>query len=63
MKATGRLIDAVPVVHARWEEISAPGSRYKLYGCSHCHAAKSAANDVPYCSNCGAHMDKKGIGT
>lgn len=57
--ADGELREAV---YARWEEISAPGAQIKVYGCPHCHVAKSMTDDVPYCSNCGASMseDEKG---
>ena len=51
-------IDAVPVVHARWEDFC----RGKVCGCSACKAHfDNTCNDIRgewhYCPNCGAKMD------
>lgn len=55
-------IDAVPVVHARWEPIDGTGDGiYKLWRCSACKNGTTAGGetgpDVPYCFCCGAKMD------
>lgn len=57
-------VDAVPVVHGRWIEISSSNHTYK---CSECgrllvnitDGKNNVAKHYPYC-HCGARMDGKG---
>ena len=55
-------IDAVPVVHGRWEEWW-PGmsvimtGEEMLYRCSSCDAKYPDVEGYRYCPNCGAKMD------
>ena len=52
-------IDAVPVVHARWDKPVEHGLPYAANHlgvvCSYC--CKWSDNDYNYCPNCGAKMD------
>ena len=48
-------VDAVPVVHGRWEYFHCVGcGRYR---CSECSHWVDAGLDRNYCPNCGAKMD------
>lgn len=55
--------DVVPVVHARWE--TPDGITRELDTCSVCNWANitgahcNGFNDLRYCPNCGARMDKE----
>lgn len=51
-------VDAVPVVHGRWIEKTAPAV-HKYYECSNCgaHENKHTAIKGRYCWQCGAKMD------
>lgn len=55
-------IDAVPVVHARWEESEYRDEKYR---CSACGGAcwyydyQGAVARSRFCPNCGARMDEK----
>ena len=61
-------VDAVPVVHGRWEWISSTYDRKpceKRYQCSKCHHETITHESDPwekFCPNCGARMDGKGNG-
>ena len=46
-------IDAVEVVHGRWEEYQVP----HIMCCSECDWATGVQDDFNYCPNCGAKMD------
>lgn len=51
-------IDAVPVVHGRWERVTPTKSAAKWSGkvsCCICH--KSGHKQYHYCPHCGAKMD------
>lgn len=52
------LPDAVPVVHGRWIEKSAP-ARKIYFECSHCGAQENKHTAIKgyYCWRCGAIMD------
>ena len=58
-------VDAVEVVHGRWEE-DEPPKHYiftgvdVLYRCSECN--NRFVHDTHYCPNCGAKMDGDGNG-
>jgi hypothetical protein len=63
-----RLIDAEPVVHARWTDATPAGcvttSGDPFVVCSHCGGSKHLGQieDIAfwkYCPNCGARMDEK----
>lgn len=47
-------VDAVPVVHGRWELVDA--AEPQRYGCSKC-SCLSWYGTYRYCPNCGAKMD------
>ena len=51
-------VDAVPVVHGRWIEKSAP-ARKIYFECSHCGAQENKHTAIKgyYCWRCGAKMD------
>ena len=49
-------IDAVEVVHGRWEEYQVP----HIMCCSECDWATGVQDDFNYCPNCGAKMDGDG---
>ena len=56
-----RSVDAVPVVHGRWET---GNDVYNWYGrCSECgiefNIVSYYASNIKYCPNCGAKMDKE----
>lgn len=53
-------VDAVPVVHGRWIEKSAP-ARKIYFECSHCGAQENKHTAIKgyYCWRCGAKMDGK----
>ena len=58
-------VDAAPVVHARWIEIedSCGDCHYQCTGCGeewNLNAGTPAENNMNYCPNCGAKMDKNG---
>ena len=46
-------VDAVEVVHGRWEEYQVP----HIMCCSECDWATGVQDDFNYCPNCGAKMD------
>ena len=50
-------VDAVEVVHGRWENIS--GGMVKLGDCSECKVRQPVLG-TNYCKNCGAKMDGDG---
>ena len=55
-------VDAVEVVHGRWEWITED-----IYGCTNCGATNHVKEvmgqpDFNYCPNCGAKMDGDGNG-
>lgn len=58
-------VDAVPVVHGRWQWISSTYDRIpceKRYWCSKCHHETITHDSEPwekFCPNCGAKMDGK----
>ena len=58
-------VDAVPVVHGKWEWISSTYDRIpceKRYQCSKCHHETITHESDPwekFCPNCGAKMDGK----
>ena len=57
-------VDAVPVVHGRWEPVDHDGS-WRVDRCSVCHRRMHYVDyDQPYqyCPNCGAKMDGDGNG-
>ena len=62
MKQWFEHIDTEPVRHGHWviEEHtnSIDGSSYKRYKCSECGCPTAMFIRSPYCSNCGARMDK-----
>ena len=49
-------VDAVEVVHGRWEEYQVP----HIMCCSECDWATGVQDDFNYCPNCGAKMDGDG---
>ena len=54
-------VDAVEVVHGRWEAVDHDGS-WRVDKCSICHRRMHYVDyDQPYqyCPNCGAKMDKE----
>ena len=52
-------IDAVPVVHGRWE--NKQGGFWEVATCSICGKKYPTTGKTPnYCPNCGAKMDKDG---
>ena len=51
---TAPTVDAVPVVHGRWELVDEAEPR--RYGCSRC-SCLSWYGTYRYCPNCGAKMD------
>ena len=56
--ATAPTVDAVEVVHARWENVqNGKGC------CSNCHRLDSIDNLATHCRYCGAIMDGDGNGT
>lgn len=50
-------VDAVEVVHARWEERYIPNGKYVAWDGSYCSACGNKAAKSHYCPNCGAKMD------
>ena len=49
-------VDAVEVVHARWEKVYVcQGERLWAYGCERCKAENGKKSN--YCPNCGAKME------
>ena len=57
-------VDAVPVVHGRWQKrtfVGVGGSIPIGYRCSRCMLTFDAESN--YCPNCGAKMDGDGNGT
>ena len=54
-------VDAVEVVHARWEYIPIIDSLGR-YRCERCFHYVDAGTDRNYCPNCGAKMDGDGNG-
>lgn len=56
--ANAPTVDAVPVVHGRWIEKSAP-ARKIYFECSHCGAQENKHTAIKgyYCWRCGAKMD------
>ena len=53
-------IDAVPVVHARWELVGADKrGRCGVFNCTACNRCRPTKSD--YCPNCGAKMDLKKV--
>ena len=58
-------VDAVPVVHGRWQWISSTYDRIpceKRYWCSKCHHETITHDSEPwekFCPHCGAKMDGK----
>ena len=54
-------VDAVPVVHGRWEPWAIqPNGFIGSYCCTACKMV--SMNDSDYCPNCGAKMDGDGDG-
>lgn len=57
------IVDAAPVVHARWEwwgSIEIQGKVYDSYRCTRCkHKLPHIIPQGNYCLNCGAIMDLK----
>ena len=58
---TAPTVDAVEVVHARWEYIPIIDSLGR-YRCERCFHYVDAGTDRNYCPNCGAKMDGDGNG-
>lgn len=52
-------IDAVPVVHGRWEYIPGDGKFRAILICSRCRRNVGEYDRFNYCPNCGAKMDLK----
>lgn len=52
-------VDAVEVVHGRWEWKPIQNKHWILT-CSVCSGTKNASRDCNYCPNCGAKMDGDG---
>ena len=48
-------IDAVPVVHGRWE-VAGIGITERIV-CSHCKSSEGSFMRPPFCNQCGARMD------
>lgn len=51
-------VDAVPMVHARWNLCSDDGCELHI-ACSRCGHEPVIGTKTPYCPNCGAKMDKE----
>jgi hypothetical protein len=54
-------VDAVEVVHGRWEKVDIVPNYMWRYRCSCCHS--DGESGYRYCPNCGAKMDGDGNGT
>lgn len=58
-----KTIDAVPVVHGKWEQNNIYDEESNTYVCSVCdepwtlNAGNPKCNNMHYCPNCGAKMD------
>ena len=50
-------VDAVEVVHGRWEERYAPNGKYVAWDGFYCSVCGKQAAKSNYCPNCGAKMD------
>lgn len=50
-------VDAVPVVHGRWEERYVPNGEYVSWDGYYCSVCGKQAAKSNYCPNCGAKMD------
>lgn len=55
-----RPVDAVPVVHGRWETdgIMMNDGEYLMTRCTACGEAYEYGYNMPFCPNCGADMRK-----
>lgn len=66
MEGCPESVDAVPLVHGKWEWISSTYDRIpceKRYQCSKCHHETITHESDPwekFCPNCGARMDGDG---
>ena len=55
-------VDAVPVVHGRWETdgMMMDDGEYLMTRCTACGKAYEYGYNMPFCPNCGADMRKDG---
>ena len=55
-------VDAVPVVHGRWETdgMIMDDGEYLMTRCTACGEVYEYGYNMPFCPNCGANMRKDG---